>query len=112
MPHLTPLAPGAGTSNHWAAADADGTGEICVGAAGGGCDGFGGGFLAAAMGGFSDAGAPALAGGEATVPPAGVAPATAALPVPGSGDMMLTAGVDAADGNSALVGFPVGADGG
>ena len=31
---------------------------------------------------------------------------------PGSGVMMLTGGVDAADGNSALVGLPVGIDGG
>ena len=31
---------------------------------------------------------------------------------PGSGVMMLTAGVDAAVGNSALVGLPVGIDGG
>jgi hypothetical protein len=32
--------------------------------------------------------------------------------VPGSGDMMLTAGVEAAVGKSALVGLPVGIDGG
>jgi len=32
--------------------------------------------------------------------------------VPGSGVMMLTAGVEAAVGNSALVGLPVGSDGG
>jgi len=34
------------------------------------------------------------------------------VPVPGSGDMMLTAGVLAALGNSALVGRPVGIEGG
>ena len=31
---------------------------------------------------------------------------------PGSGDMMLTGGVEAADGKSALVGLPVGTDAG
>ena len=34
-----------------------------------------------------------------------------AEPAPGSGVMMLTGGVEAADGNSALVGLPVGIDG-
>ena len=34
-----------------------------------------------------------------------------AVPVPGSGVMMLTGGVEAALGNSALVGLPVGIDG-
>ena len=63
--------------------------------------------MAATTAGFWDAGALALAGGGAAAPLA-----AAALPVPGSGDMMLTAGVEAGDGNSALVGFPVGADGG
>ena len=93
------------------AAGADGAGEICVGAAAGdGCDSFGGGFLAAGLwAGFGpgrDAGALALlAGGEVGCPAEGV-------PVPGSGVMMLTAGVEAADGNSALVGLPVGTDSG
>jgi hypothetical protein len=45
-------------------------------------------------------------GAAAFAAPAGL------VPVPGSGDMMLTAGVLAALGNSALVGRPVGIDGG
>ena len=47
----------------------------------------------------------ARAGGVATVPDGG------AGRVAGSGAMMLTAGVDAALGNSALVGLPVGIEG-
>jgi len=59
-----------------------------------------------------------LCGGDAGVAAvwAGLAAALAApagfAPVPGSGDMMLTAGVLAALGNSALVGRPVGSDAG
>ena len=34
-----------------------------------------------------------------------------AVPVPGSGVMILTGGVEAAEGNSALVGLPVGTPG-
>ena len=98
------------------AAGADGAGEICVGAAAGaGCDSLSGGFLAAATAGLwagfglgRDAGALALlAGGEVGRPAAGPG-----VPVPGSGIMMLTGGVEVADGNSALVGLPVGTDGG
>jgi hypothetical protein len=54
-----------------------------------------------------DAGALALEGGEAGRPAA-----VPGVPVPGSGSMMLTGGVEAEDGNSALVGLPVGTDGG
>ena len=76
--------------------------------------GAGGGFLAAACAG-GDAGGVAAAGRGA----AGDAGATAvaddgfgAAPSGGSGVMMLTGGVDAAVGNSALVGLPVGTDDG
>ena len=43
---------------------------------------------------------------------AGAAARDADSAFPGSGVMMLTGGVDAADGKSALVGLPVGMDGG
>ena len=75
--------------------------------------GAGGGFLAAACAG-GDAGGVAAAGRGA----AGNAGAAAAddgfgaAPSGGSGVMMLTGGVDAEVGNSALVGLPVGTDGG
>ena len=75
--------------------------------------GAGGGFLAACTGG--DAGGVAAAGRGA----AGDAGAAAvaddgfgAAPSGGSGVMMLTGGVEAELGNSALVGLPVGSDGG
>ncbi len=48
------------------------------------------------------------AGGAAAVAGAGLGGATSG----GSADMMLTAGVEAEVGNSALVGLPVGIDGG
>ena len=76
--------------------------------------GAGGGFLAAACTG-GDAGDVAAAGrgvagdaGAAAVADDGFG----AAPSGGSGVMMLTGGVDAAVGNSALVGLPVGTDGG
>ena len=81
-------------------------GAIWTGAAGRG--GFGaGGFLADATAG---AGVGRAAGGSgAAAPPAAArAAAGGAVPVPGSGVMMLTGGVEAALGNSALVGLPVG----
>jgi hypothetical protein len=66
--------------------------------------GFGvGGFLADATAG---AGVGCAAGSGAAAP--GAAPR--GVPVPGSGVMMLTGGVEAALGNSALVGLPVGID--
>jgi len=61
----------------------------------------GGGFASAAAGGGA-AGLGGLAAG---------APARAGTTVPGSGVIMLTGGVEAALGNSALVGRPVGSDG-
>jgi hypothetical protein len=82
-------------------------GVIDVGAAG--RFGAGGGFLAAASAGVpgeaAASGLAALAPGWAGCCPPGEEP------VPGSGTMMLTAGVEAALGNSALVGLPVGNDG-
>ena len=75
--------------------------------------GAGGGFLAAACAG-GDAGGVAAAGRGA----AGDAGAAAvddgfgAAPSGGSGVMMLTGGVEAELGNSALVGLPVGTDAG
>ena len=81
-------------------------GVIDVGAAG--RFGAGGGFLAAASAGVpgeaAASGLAALAPGWAGCCPPGEEP------VPGSGTMMLTAGVEAALGNSALVGLPVGND--
>lgn len=72
--------------------------------------GFGAGcFLAATTAGEAE-----VAGcGAGAVAPAAGGPderAAAAAPVAGSGVMMLTAGVDAEVGNSALVGLPVGSD--
>ena len=64
-----------------------------------------GGFFAAASAGP----AAGRAAGVAAVAPAG---GLAADAVPGSGVMILTGGVEAALGNSALVGLPVGTDGG
>jgi hypothetical protein len=73
----------------------------------------GGGFLAAVCAG-GDAGGVAAAGrgagGDAGA--AAVDDGFGAAPSGGSGVMMLTGGVDAAVGNSALVGLPVGTDGG
>ena len=76
--------------------------------------GAGGGFLAAVCAG-DGAGA---GGGVAAVAGRGAACVAGAAAVGGdgfsggSGVMMLTAGVEAEVGNSALVGFPVGTDGG
>ena len=76
--------------------------------------GAGGGFLAAAGAGDAAAfGAAAAAGRDADVGapvPAGADRIAGALV--GSAVMMLTGGVEAALGNSALVGLPVGIDGG
>ena len=90
-------APGAGAS--WT-----GVAGACFGAAG---------FLAAA--GAAAAATPgrgddAGAGAFAPADEAGGREADAVV-VPGSGVMMLTAGVEAAEGKSALVGLPVGIDG-
>jgi hypothetical protein len=63
-----------------------------------------GGFLAADV-----AGAAGCGGGDGVV---GAGAGRMAGAEVGSGVMMLTAGVDAADGKSALVGLPVGTDGG
>ena len=87
-----------------------GAGEIGVG-------GFGGGFcaacfLTAAGGGFA-AGSAGGRGVAACALAAGAAAFCSADgfdPVPGSAVMMLTGGIDADEGNSALVGLPVGTD--
>jgi hypothetical protein len=97
------------------AAGAEVTGASWTGAAAlDGRFGAGGGFLAAVW-----AGAAGVAGGVAAAErgaagAAGVADAGgfAAAPSGGSGVMMLTAGVEAELGNSALVGLPVGTDAG
>jgi len=88
------------------------------GAAAGGVSGTGaaaGARAAFGAGGFFAAGAAACA--EAAAGPRGAGAAAAfavgdAWRVGGSGFMMLTGGVDEALGNSALVGLPVGIDGG
>lgn len=72
--------------------------------------GAGGGFLAAACAG-GGAAAERGAAGDAGAAAAGDG-GFGAAPSSGSGVMMLTGGVDAEVGNSALVGLPVGADGG
>ena len=70
--------------------------------------GFGaGGFLADASAG---GGVGRADGSGAAAPGAAPRAAVDAVPVPGSGVMMLTGGVEAAVGNSALVGLPVGID--
>ena len=66
------------------------------------CLGFGG-FLAAAS-----TGAVVGVGDEALAAEAGARGAGGVAAGPGSGVMMLTGGVEAAVGNSALVGLPVG----
>ena len=76
--------------------------------------GAGGGFLAAACA-CGDAGGGAAAAGRGAAGNPGAAAADdgfGAAPSGGSGVMMLTGGVDAEVGNSALVGLPVGTDGG
>jgi hypothetical protein len=88
-----------------------------VGAAGAGVSGVGAvarlgaaGFLAAAS-----AGAPATGrddGNGAAAPGVDAGGRGADAVVPGSGVMMLTGGVEAAEGKSALVGLPVGIVGG
>ena len=76
----------------------------------------GGRFAAACFLGAAGAGVVAAAAGAAGGAGAGALAAAAAAglaaPGPGSGAMMLTAGVEAEVGNSALVGLPVGIDGG
>ena len=89
-------APGAGAS--WTGADAAGA---CFGAAG---------FFAAASAGA--AAAPGRGDGIGAFAAAGDAGGRGAdAVVPGSGVMMLTGGVEAAEGKSALVGLPDGIDG-
>src|SRR3954463_13995579 len=96
--------------------DAPGAGEICTGAAAGGALFGAGGFLATEAG---EAAAVVAAGGGGAGTGAswtGAAAALGARPpddagaLPGSGVMMLTGGVEAADGKSALVGLPVATD--
>ena len=95
--------------------DAVGAGEICTGAAG---VRFGaGGFLAAAKAGGAAAAVAADGGrgagtGASWTGAAAARPAACAGVLPGSAPMMLTGGVEAADGKSALVGFPVGTEAG
>ena len=86
-----------------AAGGASGTGAAGARAA----FGAGGGFFAAGAAACAEAAAGARAAGAAAAFAAG-----AAWRVGGSGFMMLTGGVDEALGNSALVGLPVGIDGG
>ena len=88
-------------------------GASWTGAAEDGRFGAGGGFLAAACACVGAGGGAAAARGAAGA--AGTAAADdgfGAAPSGGSGDMMLTGGVEAEVGNSALVGLPVGNDGG
>ena len=92
--------------------DAVGAGEICTGAVAAGVRFGAGGFLAAASAGdaaavVADAGRGAGTG-AAEAAASGARPADGAGALPGSGVMILTGGVDAADGKSALVGLPVG----
>jgi hypothetical protein len=95
--------------------DAVDAGEICTGAAG---VRFGaGGFLAAARAGGAAATVAAVGGrgagtGASWTGAAAARPAAGVGTLPGSGVMMLTGGVEAADGKSALVGLPVGTEGG
>lgn len=70
-----------------------------------------GGFFAAACAGAAAAGGDAATEREA-VAGAATTGGFGAAPSGGSGFMMLTGGVEAAVGNSALVGLPVGIDGG
>jgi hypothetical protein len=97
--------------------DAVGAGAIWTGAAGAAGARFGaGGFLAAASAGDAAAGvadAGRGAGAGAAVAAGGdTRAADDAGGVPGSGAMMLTGGVEAALGKSALVGLPVGTEAG
>ena len=110
------LAGAAAVDDTVGAPGAPGAGESWTGAAGVRF-GAGGGFLAAtpagdgAAVGAAAAGAAAAAGRGAAAPLAAGADRIAGALV-GSGVMMFTAGVLAALGNSALVGLPVGTDGG
>jgi type V secretory pathway adhesin AidA len=88
--------------------DAVGAGAIWTGAAAAGGRFGAGGFLAAASAGEAVADGVA-AGGRGTGAPAAAADGTARL---GSGVMMLTGGIEAELGKSAVVGLPVGIDGG
>jgi hypothetical protein len=87
--------------------DAVGAGAIWTGAEGAGAR-FGAGFLAAASAGEAAAGRGDGTGAAA----AGGGAGRMAGALVGSGVMILTGGVEAALGNSALVGLPVGIDGG
>ena len=90
---------------------AEADGASWTGAAEDGRFGAGGGFLAAAC-----AGGDAAAAGRGAAGDAGAVAVDddgfGAAPSGGSGVMMLTGGVEAEVGNSALVGLPVGSDGG
>ena len=94
---------------------AEAVGASWTGAVDDGRFGAGGGFLAAVCAG-GDAGG--VAAGRAGAGDAGAAAVEVdgggfgAAPSGGSGFMMLIGGVDAEVGNSALVGLPVGTDGG
>jgi hypothetical protein len=93
--------------------DAEGCGAIWTGAAATGARFGEGGFLAAATAGEAVAAAGRGAGTGASWTGAAGGEARAvddAGPLPGSGVMILTGGVEAADGKSALVGLPVGID--
>ena len=90
--------------------DAPGAGAIWTGAVVAGAR-FGGGFLAAATVGAALVAAAGRGAGTGA-PAAGAAARTAPGALPGSGVMMLTGGVEAALGKSALVGLPDGIDGG
>jgi len=95
------------------AAGADGVGESSVGwatgaGAGDGCGCLAADFFTADAAGAGDCEGAGLgcAAGAAAVADAGFSRAT------GSGDMMLTGGIEFEDGKSALVGLPVGSEGG
>jgi len=72
------------------------------------------GFLAAANGGVGrgDGNGALVSAGEDDDGDAGGRGAEGVVACPGSGAMMLMGGVEAAVGNSALVGLPIGIDGG
>ena len=87
-------------------------GASWTGAAEDGRFGAGGGFLAAACACVGAGGAAADRGAAGAAGTAAADDGFGAAPSGGSGFMMLTRGVEAEVGNSALVGLPVGNDGG
>ena len=87
-------------------------GASWTGAAEDGRFGAGGGFLAAACACVGAGGAAADRGAAGAAGTAAADDGFGAAPSGGSGVMMLTGGVEAEVGNSALVGLPVGNDGG